>query len=189
MITFPETFLETPLGALRVWATGDPDVCAATLHDHEKRSFQYRDNSDAQRCAEHVTINRVAYTIFVHLRPVSAFHEKQRLDERLHQEHAGWGINWYGVTLHRADNFDGPSDAAKRKAEGILLPALATFANSPAGRRLLDLAAIAQRRERLANLEQEIATRVDELECLRATLAELQGVERINRATASESER
>jgi hypothetical protein len=174
MTQFPETFVETPLGTLRVWASGEHTLSAATMYDHDKRRAGNRDNPDAQRCAEQVIINRVAYTVVVHIRPAADFPTEGHFAERLHREHAGWGINWYGVTLRRTDRYQDPSDAARRKAEDLLLPPLATFANSPAGQRLLAQAATAQRRERVAELHREIASRHAELECLRAELADLE---------------
>jgi len=174
MTQSPETFVETPLGMLRVWASGEATLSAATMYDHDKQRADNRDNPDAQRCAEQVVINRVAYTVAVHLRPAADFPTEGHLDERLHREHGGWGINWYGVTLHRADRYQGPSGAAKRKAEDLLLPALAGFANSAAGQRLLGQAATARRRERIAELHREIASRQTELERLQAELADLE---------------
>src|SRR6266540_3265847 len=146
MTGFPETFVETPLGTLHVWASGEHTLSAATMYDHDKRRAGNRDNPDAQRCAEQVIINRVPYTVVVHLRPAAGFPTDGHFDGRLHREHAGWGINWYGVTLRRTDRYEGPSHSAKRKAEDLLLPALAGFANSAAGRRLLGQAATARRR-------------------------------------------
>lgn len=174
MTRHPETFVETPLGTLHMWASGEHTLSAATMYGHDKQRAGYRDNPDAQRCAEQVTVNRVAYTVVVHLRPAADFATEGHLDKRLHREHAGWGINWYGVTLRRTDRYEGPSDAAKRKAEDLLLPALAGFANSPAGRRLLGQAATAQRLERIAELHREIASRQAELRRLQAELADLE---------------
>ena len=174
MTQSPETFVATPLGTLHVWASGEGTLSAATMYDHDKQRADNRDNPDAQRCAEQVVINRVAYTVVVHLRPAAGFPTDGHFDERLHREHAGWGINWYGVTLHRADRYQGPSGAAKRKAEDLLLPALAGFANSAAGQRLLGQAATARRRERIAELHREIASRQTELERLQAELADLE---------------
>jgi len=174
MTQFPETFVETPLGTLHVWASGGATLSAATMYDHDQRRAANRDNPDARRCAEQVVINRVAYTVVVHLRPAADFPTDGHFDERLHREHAGWGINWYGVTLRRLDRYEGPSDSAKRKAEDLLLPALAGFANSAAGRRLLGQAATAGRLERIAELRHEIASRQAELERLHEELAELE---------------
>ncbi len=174
MTRFPETFVQTPLGMLRVWASGEATLSAATMYDHDKQRAGNRDNPDAQRCAEHLVINRVAYTVVVHLRPAADFPTDGHFDERLHREHAGWGVNWYGVTLRRTDSYEGPSGAAKRKAEDLLLPALAGFANSAAGQRLLGQAATARRLERIAELGREIASRHAELEWLEAELAELE---------------
>jgi hypothetical protein len=174
MTRFSETFVETPLGILHVWASGEHTLSAATIYDHDKRRAAHRGNPDAQRCAEQVVINRVAYTVVVHLRPAADFPTEGNVVERLHRQHAGWGINWYGVTLRRTDRYQDPSDAARRKAEDLLLPALAGFANSPAGQRLLAQAATAQRRERIAELRREIVSRQAELERLQAELAELE---------------
>lgn len=174
MTRFPETFVDTPLGTLRVWASGEGTLSAATMYDHDKQRAANRDNPDAQRCAEQVVINRVAYTVVIHLRPAADFPTDGSIVERLHREHAGWGINWYGVTLRRTDRYQGPSDAAKRKAEDLLLPALAAFGNSPDGRRLLGQAATARRLERIAALRREIASRQAELQRLQAELADLE---------------
>jgi hypothetical protein len=179
MTSFPETFVGTPLGTLRVWASGEGTLSAATMHDHDKWRAVHRGNPDARRCAEKVVINRVAYTAVVHLRPAGDFPAEGSVVERLHREHAGWGINWYGVTLRRTDRYQDPSGAARRKAEDLLLPALAGFANSPAGQRLLAQAATARRRERIAELHREIATRQGELERLQTELA---GLERADAA-------
>jgi hypothetical protein len=174
MTRFPETFVETPRGILHVWASGEYTLSAATMYDHDKRRAAHRDNPDAQRCAEQIVINRVAYTVVVHIRPVADFPTEGHFAERLHRQHAGWGINWYGVTLRRTDRYQDPSDAARRKAEDFLLPALAGFANSPTGQRLLAQAATAQRHQRIAELGREIATRQAELERLQEELAELE---------------
>ena len=174
MTQFPETFMETPLGMLRVWASGEATLTAATMYGHDKRRAGHRGNPDAQRCAEQVVINRVAHTVVVHIRPVADFPTEGHFAERLHREHAGWGINWYGVTLRRTDRYQDPSDAARRKAEDLLLPALAGFANSAAGQRLLGQAATARRRERIAELGREIVSRQAELERLQAELVDLE---------------
>jgi len=174
MTQFPETFVATPLGTLRVWASGEHTLSAATMYGHDKRRAGNRDNPDAQRCAEHLVINRVAYTVVVHIRPVAGFPTEGHFDGRLHREHAGWGINWRGVTLRRVDRYQDPSGAARRKAEDLLLPALARFANSAAGQRLLGQAATARRLERIAELGREIASRHAELERRQAELAELE---------------
>jgi hypothetical protein len=177
MSRFPETFVDTPLGRLRVWASGEGTPSAATLRRHEKVHYDYRDNVAAQGCAEHLVINRVAYTVVVHLRPASDFPADGGVGERLHRHHGGWGINEYGVTLRRADRYEGPSGAARHKAEDILLPVLAEFANSGAGRRLLAQAATARRRERIAELGREIAGRQAELQHLQTELTELERVD------------
>ncbi|HZD67617.1 MAG TPA: hypothetical protein VFA45_01450 [Actinomycetes bacterium] len=174
MSQLPEAFVKTPLGTLRVWASGEGTLSAATMRRFEKQHHDYRDNADAQRCAEHVMVNRVAYTVVVHLRPAGDFPADGGVGERLHRQHAGWGINWYGVTLRRVDRYEGPSDAARRNAEDILLPALAGFANSPAGRRLLAQGATARHRERIAELGREIASRHAELQRLQTELADLE---------------
>jgi hypothetical protein len=178
---FPETFVDTPLGRLRVWASGEGTLSAATMRRHEKQHHDHRDNADAQGCAEHVVINRVAYTVVVHLRPAGDFPTVGAVGQRLHREHAGWGINYYGVTLRRADRYEGPSDAARRKAEDLLLPALAAFGNSAAGRRLLAQGAAAQRRERIAELRREIADGQAQLQRLQAELAQLERTEHADR--------
>ena len=185
MTQFPETFVATPLGTLHVWASGEGTLSAATMRDHDKWRAGNRSDPAAQRCAEQVVINRVAYTVVVHLRPAADFPTEGNVVERLHRQHAGWGINWYGVTLRRTDRYQDPSDAARRKAEDLLLPALAGFANGPAGQRLLAQAATARRHQRIAELHREIASRNDELQRLQEELAELERTHAASQPTGS----
>jgi hypothetical protein len=130
MIGIPEAFVATPLGVLRVWATSEHIVRAATLPGWVKTRPAYRDDPQAQRCAEHVTIDQTSYTLRLWL------HSTDWSGGRgAWATHRGWVLPRGAVELARGSGMT-PVPAARSRAGTLVLPAVAEWAETPTGRRL-----------------------------------------------------
>ncbi len=160
MIEIPEAFVATPLGVLRVWATSEHIVRAATLPGWVKTRPAYRDDPQAQRCAELVIIDQVNYTLRLWL------HATEWSGGRgAWATHRGWVLPRGAVELAR-DSGLAPVPAARSRAGTLVLPAVAEWADSPAGRRLRLHAGRQAIQRDLATVGREIAA----LQALRARL-------------------
>src|SRR6266542_928101 len=114
MIGIPEAFVATPLGVLRVWATSEHIVRAATLPGWVKTRPAYRDDPQAQRCAELVTIDQVNYTLRLWL------HSTEWSGGRgAWATHRGWVLPRGAVELARGSGL-APVPAAGRRSNGTL---------------------------------------------------------------------
>jgi hypothetical protein len=130
MTGIPEAFVATPLGVLRVWATSEHILRAATLPGWVKTRPPYRDDPQAQRCAELVTIDQTSYSLRLWL------HSSDWSGGRgAWATHRGWVLPRGAVELAR-DSGLAPVPAARSRAGVHVLPAVAAWADSPAGRRL-----------------------------------------------------
>jgi hypothetical protein len=129
---FPEAFVETPLGRLLVWATNERTINAATMTAADKASDDYRDHPAAHACAEQVTINRIPYTVGLHL--VTDDHPRLRR-VGVAANHHGWALPRDALRLVRTDG-NPPLPAtqgADYRVRRLVVPALAEWANSLAG--------------------------------------------------------
>jgi hypothetical protein len=161
MIDIPEAFVATPLGVPRVWATSEHIIRAATLPAWVKTRPAYRDHPQAQRCAEHVTIDQVGYTLRLWL------HSTEWSGGRgAWVTHRGWVLPRGAVELGRAGGVLGPVLGARSRAGELVLPAVAEWAESAAGRRLRLRAGRQAIQRDLAAVAREIAA----LQALRARL-------------------
>ena len=160
MIDIPEAFVATPLGVLRVWATSEHIVRAATLPGWVKTRPAYRDNAQAQRCAEHVTLDQVDYTLRLWLHSIEWSGGRGAW-----ATHGGWVLPCDAVELARGSGL-APVPAARSRAGTLVLPAVAEWADSPAGRRLRLCAGRQAIQRDLAVVGREIAA----LQALRARL-------------------
>ena len=160
MIDIPEAFAATPLGVLRVWATSEHIVRAATLPGWVKTRPAYRDNAQAQRCAEHVTIDQVDYTLRLWLHSIEWSGGRGAW-----ATHSGWVLPRDAVELARHSGLP-PVPAARSRAGTLVLPAVAEWADSPTGRRLRLRAGRRAIHRDLAAVAREIAA----LQALRARL-------------------
>lgn len=161
----PETFVDTPLGGLLVWANDGDSIGVATLGPRDKQGLDHRDNPDAQRAAEHVTLHGVAYTLRLHLRRADTPDP-----HRSQSEHRGWRLEHLGLT--RADDLlrDG-TPAVDRHVREVLFPALIAWLHSDPGRALLATAGRHAAAAHLARLDADIAKLQAELARLRAERA------------------
>jgi hypothetical protein len=160
MIEIPEAFVATPLGVLRVWATSEHIVRAATLPAWVKTRPAHRDDPQAQRCAEHVTIDQVNYTLRLWL------HSTDWSGGRgAWATHRGWVLPRGAVELAR-DSGMAPVPAARSRAGTLVLPKVAEWADRPDGRRLRLRAGRQAIQRDLATVGREIAA----LQALRARL-------------------
>ena len=160
MIEIPEAFVATPLGVLRVWATSEHIVRAATLPGWVKTRPAYRDDAQAQRCAERVTIEQVNYALRLWL------HSTEWSGGRgAWATHRGWVLPRGAVELTRHSGM-APVPAARSRAGTLVLPAVAEWADSLAGQRLRLRAGRQAIQRDLATVGREIAA----LQALRARL-------------------
>ncbi len=180
MSQLPETFVDTPLGRLRVWATDERTLHAATMSADQKAQPAYRDQPAAQGCAEHLVINRIPYTLYLNL--VTGEHpDLERWPPGCPQQH-GWAVPGAdgALRLRRADSDLAPgTDAAIHRVRTLVVGALAEWANTPAGtafrlwagcqavRAELQLiggqiAALEARRARLGQREAELSRQLDQ---------------------------
>ncbi|SRR6266536_1942714 len=167
----PEAFVDTPLGRLRVWAVNEHTIHAATLPADRKRQPDYQDNPDAQRCAEHLRINRVRYTLSLEL-----VTDDQADQSRWHPviaHHQGWAVPSAALRLRRADTDHAGTQSADDQVCALVAPAIGEWANSPAGT-VLRLRAEASRVEaQITLLKATINAKREELEAAYDHRAEL----------------
>jgi hypothetical protein len=174
---FPEAFVDTPRGRLHVWTTDGATLEANTMDRDDKAAAHYRHNADAQGCAERVLINRVPYTLGLFLLP----DDHPKLGRYgVSANHQGWALPAGAIMLRRADSpWMPPTQGAYNRVRRLLFPALAEWANTPAGTTLrirsellavrtkLDdadrLALSRQDYGRLAKRYRDLAARLDEL--------------------------
>ncbi len=181
MSQLPEAFVATPLSTLCVWASDERTLHAATMTAGQKAQPAYRDHPAAQGCAEHLLINRIAYTLYLNL--VTAKHpDLERWPPVSPAEH-GWAVPGAdgALRLRRADSDLAPgTDAAIHRVRTLVVPALAAWATTPAGTafrlragrqavqaelQLLggQLATLQARRAQLGQREAELARQLHEL--------------------------
>jgi len=160
MIDILEAFVATPLGVLRVWATSEHILRAATLPAWVKTRPAYRDDPQAQRCAELVTVDQVGYTLRLWL------HATEWSGGRgAWASYRGWVLPRGAVELVR-DSGVAPVPAARSRAGTLVLPAVAEWAETPTGRRLRLCAGRQAIQRDLAAVGREIVA----LQALRARL-------------------
>jgi len=128
---YPEAFVDTPRGRLRVWTMDGVGVEAATMDPDDKAAADYRHNPAAQDCAEHLSINRVAYTLGLFLLP----DDHPNLGRwGVAANHQGWALPAGAIMLRRPDSpWLPPTQGAHNLVRRLVFPALAEWANTPHG--------------------------------------------------------
>jgi len=128
-LRFPETFVATPVGWLRVWATSEHLLHAATMSPRHKAQPGYRDDPRAQRCAEQVEIDRVGYRLRLWL------HRQDWTGGRgARAVHRGWVLPAGAVQVHHDGGPRlGATVGVVRRARELVFPALAEWAGTPDG--------------------------------------------------------
>ncbi len=177
MSGYPEAFVDTPRGRLRVWTMDGVGVEANTMDRDDRAAADCRHKPDARGCAEHLRINRVRYTLGLFLLP----DDHPNLGRwGVAANHQGWALPAGAIMLRRPDSpWLPPTQGAYNLVRRRVFPVVAAWANTPRGialrlrgellvlqTRLDDadrLSLSRQEYDRLAHRYRDLAARLDKL--------------------------
>ena len=168
MPDLPQAVVPTPLGRLYAWAPSGDRLAAATLDPRDKYQLAHEQDPAVVDVAEQVTIHGVAYTLRLYLRRVApgGHHAAAAAPD-------GWAVDTGATFLGRMDGRPG-TPAAYAYLYRVVVPALAAWAASDPGRRLLAQGHRYATGQQVARITAAIARKEAELAELRDQLARLE---------------